>query len=150
MPDSPDAPYRDLMLSSFANLANEAAIGELGVSLLVGGSWLTGQLVGARLWFEGLAQSLDDTGTTGDFGDVIRMVGAQVYPSESERMAAGELEEDPNLPAFVHLRDANVISADGRRVPTRGGFVRVRVDAVSAWMLGRIGPAPASASPSPS
>lgn len=140
MPDAPDAPYRDLMLASFVNLANQAAIGELGLSLLVGGEWLTGQLVGARLWFEGLAQSLDETGATGEFGDVIRMVGAQVYPSESERMAAGESDDDPNLPSFIHLREAFLIRADGRRVPSHGGYIRVRVDSVSAWMLGRIGP----------
>ncbi|MGH9280096.1 MAG: hypothetical protein ACRD12_18605 [Acidimicrobiales bacterium] len=142
MPDAPDAPYRDLMLASFVNLANQAAIGELGVSLLVSSGWLTGQLVGARLWFEGLAQSLDATGSTGGFGDVMRMVGAQVYPSESERMAAGDVEEETNLPAFVHLKDAYVIHPDGRRVPTHGGYVRVRVDAVAGWMLGRIGPSP--------
>jgi hypothetical protein len=135
-------PYRDLMLASFANLANQATIGELGISLVVGGRWLTGQLVGARLWFEGLARSLDESGAPGGFADVIRMVGAHVYPSESEREAVGEPSADGEsaLPSFLHLRDAFLISADGRRVPTAGGFVRVRVDEVAAWMLGRIGP----------
>lgn len=136
----PDDPYRDLMLASFVNLANEATLGEVGVSLLVGGTWLTGQLVGARSWFEGLARSLDESGSVGGFGDVIRMVGAQVYPSASEREAAGDLVDDPPLPAFLHLRDAHVIGGEGRSVPSRGGFVRVRVDAVAGWMLGRIGP----------
>jgi hypothetical protein len=140
VPNTSEDPYRDLMLASFANLANQATISELGMSLVVGGSWLTGQLIGARAWFEGLAQSLDEAGSAGGFGDVIRMVGAQVYPSESEREAAGAGEDDPILPAFLHLRDAHVINGDGRGVPTRGGFVRVRVDDVAAWMLGRIGP----------
>jgi len=140
MPESTEDPYRDLMLASFANLANEATIGELGVSLVVGGAWLTGQLVGARAWFNGLAQSLDDTGADG-FADVIRMVGAQVYPSISEREAAGDVVDDPQLPAFLHLRDAFLVGTSGRPVPTQGGFVRVRVDDVAAWMLGRIAPA---------
>lgn len=133
-------PYRDLMLASFANLANQGTIGELGVSLLIGGTWLTGQLVGARAWFEGLARSLDEAGTAGPFGDVIRMVGAQVYPSESEREAAGDQELESPLPSYLHLRDAHVLAPAGSAVPTRGGFVRVRVDEVAAWMLGRIGP----------
>ncbi len=141
MPDGADEPYRDLMLASFANLANEATIGELGISLLVGGGWLTGQLVGARAWFEGLARSLDEAGSAEGFGDVIRMVGAQVYPSASEREAAGDIVTDPSLPAFLHLRDAHVVLPGGRTIPSRGGFVRVRVDEVSGWMLGRIGPA---------
>ncbi|MEW6154787.1 MAG: hypothetical protein AB1673_12455 [Actinomycetota bacterium] len=140
MPNPQEDPYRDLMLASFANLANQGTITELGLSMVVGGAWVTGQLVGARAWFEGLARSLDDTGSSSGFGDVIRMVGAQVYPSESERLAAGELDDDPLLPSFLHLRDAHVVGGDGRGVPTRGGFVRVRVDSVAAWMLGRIGP----------
>ncbi|MFP5319239.1 MAG: hypothetical protein ACLGI2_13235 [Acidimicrobiia bacterium] len=140
MPDSTEDPYRDLMLASFANLANEATIGELGVSLVVGGAWLTGQLIGARAWFEGLAKSLDETGADG-FADVIRMVGAQVYPSISEREAAGDVVDDTQLPAFLHLRDAVILGTSGRPVPSQGGFVRVRVDDVSAWMLGRIAPA---------
>ncbi|MGH9224067.1 MAG: hypothetical protein ACRD2W_09875 [Acidimicrobiales bacterium] len=140
MPVGPEDPYRDLMLASFANLANQATISELGISLVVGGAWITGQLIGARAWFEGLARSLDEAGSVGGFGDVIRMVGAQVYPSDSEREAAGDPAEDPLLPAFLHLRDAHVISGDGRGVPTRGGYMRLRVDEVAAWMLGRIGP----------
>ncbi len=140
MPASPDDPYRDLMLASFVNLANQASLDELGISLVVGGSWVTGQLIGARSWFEGLARSLDQAGAAEGFGDVIRMVGASVYPSDSEREAAGELADDPPLPAFLHLRDAHVIGADGRAVPSTGGFLRLRVDEVAAWMLGRIGP----------
>ena len=130
------------MLASFADLANQATLGELGISLVVGGCWLTGQLVGARLWFEGLARSLDESGAPEEFSDVIRMVGAHVYPSESEREAIGGAggDGDGALPSFLHLRDACLVSPDGRRVPTGGGFVRVRVDEVTAWMLGRIGP----------
>jgi hypothetical protein len=128
------------MLASFANLANQGSIDELGISLVVGGGWITGQLVGARAWFEGLARSIDEAGTAAGFGDVSREVGAHVYPSESEREAAGERADDVALPGFLHLRDAQVIGSEGRPVPTRGGFVRVRLEEVAAWMLGRIGP----------
>jgi hypothetical protein len=137
--DGANEPFRDLMLASFVNLANTGAIGELGVSLIVGNGWVTGQLVGARAWFEGLARSLDEAGT-GDFGDVIRILGAQVYPSDSEREAAGEFEEETQLPAFLHLREAHLVGSDGRSVPSRGGYVRVRLEEVAGWMLGRIAP----------
>ena len=139
MANGTNEPFRDLMLASFVNLANTGAIGELGVSLIIGNGWVTGQLVGARAWFEGLAHSLDEAGT-GDFGDVIRMLGAHVYPSESEREAAGEPEEETILPGFLHLRDAQLVGSDGRTVPTRGGYVRIRLEEVAGWMLGRIAP----------
>ena len=148
MADGGNEPFRDLMLASFVNLANTGAIGELGVSLVIGGGWVTGQLIGARAWFEGLAHSLDEAGT-GDFGEVIRMLGAQVYPSASEREAAGEPEEETVLPGFLHLRDAQLVGTDGRTVPTRGGFVRVRLEEVAAWMLGRIAPVGYQPSPPP-
>lgn len=141
MPSSAEEPYRDLMLASFVNLANQASLGELGLSLMVGGAWVSGQLVGARAWFEGLARSLDEAGAAEGFADVIRMVGASVYPSDSELEAAGEPPgDDVALPSFLHLRDAQVIASDGRHVPSKGGYVRVRVDSVAGWMLGRIGP----------
>ncbi len=139
MAEGVNEPFRDLMLASFVNLANTGAIGELGLSLVIGGGWITGQLVGARAWFEGLARSLDEAGT-GDFGDVIRMLGAHVYPSESEREAAGEVQDDSQLPGFLHLREAQMVAADGRSVPTRGGFIRLRLEEVAGWMLGRIAP----------
>lgn len=132
--------YRDLMLASFVDLANQAAIGELGISLVVGGAWMTGQLVGARAWFEGLAHRLEEAGAADGFADVIRRVGASVYPSESEREAAGESVDDGIAPSFLHLRDAVLIGPDGRGVPHEGGYLRVRIDEVAAWMLGRIGP----------
>ena len=139
MANGSDEPFRDLMLASFVNLANTGTIGELGVSLIIGNGWVTGQLIGARAWFEGLARSLEEAGT-GDFAEVIRMLGAHVYPSESEREAAGEVEPDPVLPGFLHLREAQVVGSDGRTVPTRGGYVRVRLEEVAGWMLGRIAP----------
>ncbi len=148
MPESVE-PYRDLMLASFVNLANQGSIEELGISLVVGGGWITGQLVGARAWFEGLARSLDEAGAASGFGDVMREVGAQVYPSESEREAAGELDDDVALPSFLHLRDAQLIGGEGRPVPSRGGFVRVRLEEVAAWMLGRIGPVGYQPPPAP-
>jgi hypothetical protein len=48
--------------------------------------------------------------------------------------------DDPILPGFLHLRDAHLLGSDGRPVPTRGGYVRVRLEEVAGWMLGRIGP----------
>jgi hypothetical protein len=148
MPESSE-PYRDLMLASFVNLANHGSLGELGISLVIGGGWVTGQLVGARAWFEGLARSLDEAGAASGFSDVIRQVGAEVYPSESEREAAGEYEDQTTLPSFVHLRDAHLIGSEGLPVPTRGGFVRVRLEEVAAWMLGRIGPVGYQSPPPP-
>ena len=139
MAEGATEPFRDLMLASFVNLANSGTIGELGVSLIVGNGWVTGQLIGARAWFEGLAHSIDEAGT-GDFADVIRMLGAQVYPSESEREAAGEPQEDTVLPSFLHLREAQLVGSDGRPVPSRGAYVRIRLEEVAGWMLGRIAP----------
>lgn len=125
------------MLTGFADLANQGQLHDLGVSLLVGGSWLTGDLVGARTWFEGLAGWLDSTGN-GDFGDIFRMLGAEAYPSESERDATGSPGAVPEHTYFVHLSQARLLTGTAA-MPVEGGWVRVRVDDVSAWLIGRMG-----------
>lgn len=129
-------PFRDLMLAGFADLANQGQLHDLGISLLVGGAWLTGELVGARAWFEGVGRWLDTTGN-GGFGDVFRMLGAEAYPSESEREVIGAGPAATEHTYFVHLSGARLISGVAS-LPMEGGWVRVRVDDVSAWLIGRM------------
>ncbi len=125
------------MLAGFANIANQGQLPQLSLTLLVGGSWLTGELVGARRWFEGLATWLDAAGND-DFGELFRILGAETYPSDSERDAAGTAAPPDQLPYFLHLRNARLLAA-ATPLPSQGGWVRVRVDEVQAWLIGRLG-----------
>ncbi len=131
----------DYLLAVFVSAINAGKMGELGISLLIGGQWLSGQLVSARDWFEGLGAFLDRIPSSGELGEMVRASGAWAYPPEEEQEVPNV--DDGGAPkvriGYLHLRDAQVISA-ADPVPTEGGYVRIRIETVDGWMLGRLGP----------
>jgi hypothetical protein len=86
--DSPQQPVADLVLAVLVRAVNSGETANLGISLLIGGSWLTGSMIGGRMWFDQLARLLDNRTESGA-GSVFQQIGEIAYPSESERLAAG-------------------------------------------------------------
>ncbi len=77
----------DYLLAVFVSIINAGKMGELGISLLIGGQWLSGQLVAARDWFEGLGAYLDRIPMTGELGEMVRASGTRAYPPRRTRGA---------------------------------------------------------------
>ena len=95
----------------------------------------------ARDSFEGLGAYLDRIPTAGALGEMIRASGAWAYPPE-EIPQVPDADDDVVARVrirYLHLRDAQVISA-ADPVPTEGGYVRIRIETIDGWMLGRLGP----------
>ncbi len=138
MPEQPNAPIVDLVLSVLVKAVNTGETSNLGVSLLVGGSWLTGSMIGGRMWFDQLAQLVDEK-TGGEGGQLFHMIGETAYPSESERLAVGKAPLDAD-PGFVHLRDARLLSGAAVRVPEPGGLVRIKLSSIDGWLIGILDP----------
>lgn len=126
---------------------NAGETSNVGVSLLVGGSWLTGSMIGGRMWFDQLAQ-LVNSQTGSDDGRLFHLIGETAYPSESERSAAGQPPLDTE-PGFVHLREARLLTGSAVRVPDPGGLVRVKLSSVDGWMVGILDPRARPPQPSP-
>ncbi|MDQ1426669.1 MAG: hypothetical protein QOK39_145 [Acidimicrobiaceae bacterium] len=138
------------MLSVLVKAVNKGETSNLGVSLLVGGSWLTGSMIGGRMWFDQLAQ-LVNAQTGSEAGELFHMIGLTAYPSESERLAAGKDPLDAD-PGFAHLRDARLLTGAAVRVPEPGGLVRIKLSSVDGWLVGIIDPRthrPPTPSPAP-
>ena len=113
--------------------------GEIGVSLLVGGNWVTAMLCSPRSWYEQVAH-LVDTQADGGFGLVFRELGRNIYPTDDE-VDAGVADPPPSdsIVGFVHLRDARTISTTGSIPTDAGGLVRLRIDQIDGWMIGNLG-----------
>lgn len=136
------------MLQAFVDVMNGAGV-QLGVSLLVGGSWLSGTLIPPRMFTEELGDYvLDAAGeNAASIQTFFKTIGRSWFPSESEREIMGGRTEAPaaegdandNRPLHLHLRNARMVTAIGP-VPEEGGYVRVRLDEVGAWLLGDLGP----------
>jgi hypothetical protein len=150
--DQSTQPVVDLVLSVLAKAVNNGETSNLGVSLLVGGSWLTGSMIGGRMWFDRLAQ-LIDAQTGSDDGRLFHLIGETAYPSESERLAAGLAPLDAE-PGFIHLRDARLLTGSAVRVPDPGGLVRLKLSSIDGWLIGVLDPRahrpPATVPPPPS
>jgi hypothetical protein len=113
--------------------------GEFGVTLLTGGAWLSGMAISGRSWFEHVAKLASGQGSDAD--QTFKMIGQQLYPGEVE-VEAGVVEPPPadRRIGFIHLRDARLFHGDAS-LPTDGGLVRIRLDAIDGWVFGTLGPA---------
>jgi hypothetical protein len=136
--DDTTQPDVDLVLAVLVKAVNKGETSNLGISLLLGGSWLTGSMIGGRMWFDQLAQ-LVNTETGSDGGELFQRIGETAYPSESERLAAGFAPLDTE-PGFAHLRDARLLTGAAVRVPEPGGLVRVKLSSIDGWLVGILDP----------
>lgn len=116
---------------------------EFGVTLLVGGSWLTGMAINGRAWWNQLAEAVRQSARGGGLDGTLRQLGQQLYPAEIEVEAGLAPPGDAaQVGGYIHLRDASLrFPGADAGMPTPGSFVRVRLDEVQAWMLGNLGPA---------
>jgi hypothetical protein len=137
----------DWFLQMWVRWANEAnAKGLAGVTLIVGGTLVSGVLVGVRRYFEGIADVLaaampdeEDKAVRQWFADL----GEQHKADEPEPSTPEEFEERELAgPHYIHLRDAHIFQAD-RPLPTgEGVWWRGRLEAVEGFMFGILGEAP--------
>ena len=123
--------------------------GELGVSLLVGGAWISGILCSPRSWFEQAAHLINE-GTDDGFGIVFQELGRGIYPTGDEVEAGVATAPVPDrVVGYLHLRAAYSLSTSGRMPSDERGLLRIRIDHVAGWMLGTLGEPGYSPSPPP-
>jgi hypothetical protein len=119
---------QDWFLESLVNIANETEVG-VGVTLLVGGTVVTGTLASGKQYFEGLA-SMKFEGNR-EIGDVLR----QVFADAGQALPpAGE-----EAPQYVHLRDARVVTTAGTLPTNEGMWWRGQLSEVDAFWVGSLG-----------
>lgn len=123
---------KDEVLAFIVSLANKGAI-SLGITLCVGGTMVTGQLIGGKEFFEGIANSY---GNVSDFFRGLGEGGAEGYKDTSQE----QLDNVENI-AFIHLGNARVVSS-GISIPSfeqPGIFWRGRLSSVDGFFFGQMG-----------
>lgn len=132
--------YVDGALASLVHVCANLGM-EVGISVIIGGEWLTGIAISGRSWFEQVALLVEQAIPSSNFNLAFRKLGSFVYPAESEIEAGVDyLERQNNLTWYLHLRDARLIHTNSSQVtPGNGGLVRVRLVSVDAWMFGNLG-----------
>lgn len=124
----------DEVLRFFARLTQEHEV-ELGLTLALPGTVISGVLIGRNKWLDLLAESGASRGGQAavfmnSLRTVLRLPEQQDDPEAAEQGRYG----------FLHLRDAAIQS--GHLMTAKGMLWRVRIDEVSAWTLSVLGPEP--------
>ncbi len=112
--------WEDLLLAALVAGVNKAGDG-LGVTLAIGGMLVSGQLISAAAFMDGIH------------------VPAEV----KDVIARGASDEDAPLPAYIHLKDARFYQAGGSAPPIPGNAVptvyfRAKLSSVDGFTPGAL------------
>jgi hypothetical protein len=135
----PEAPAVDPMLQLFVRLMNSLDV-QLGVTVLVGGSWVSGILIPPRTFTEEAGTDLVEKAGAEAEGlqQFFRELGRQWFPSESEVEAApptAQTTRREDRPFHLHLRNARMVTTTGA-IPVDGAYMRIRLAEVTGWVVG--------------
>lgn len=126
----------DWFLQSFVIAANKYGYG-IPITLLVGGSWITGDLIGGREYFELLGKQITGEPGAAETDSPYQTYIDRLYPEVDPD--AEDDAGDPTLdsPTFIHLKNARQIHRGGE-VPNNHADIlwRGRLVSVEGFMLG--------------
>lgn len=110
--------------------------GGTGITLLVGGALVTGDLANRIEWLDGLREAHPD--------DTIYMEGVRAAWAEVHAKYAADSDDDPmpEYDAMIHLINARVFQGS-KLIPDgeQAMFWRGRLSEVQGWSLGTLAPA---------
>ncbi|MEU6135855.1 hypothetical protein [Nocardioides sp. NPDC047086] len=125
----PDLPLEggDDVLRILVSIANKHAL-NMGITLNLGGSLVSGTLVSLKTYSGGVADSIRAANGHED-------VNAALARLFEDLGGDAEDETEPPPPRHIHLRDARLIAPNGGLGPSSPWW-RGRISAVSGWTMG--------------
>lgn len=123
----------DWFLQSLVSVVNRSDL-ELGITLVVGGSIVSGRLVGGKKYFEAFAKEFSDAWPEGSQEAIY-----QEFAQHGEIYSPGEEgDEGATPPQFLHLLDSRCFFADNQLPSNRAVPWRGKINAVSGFSLGQL------------
>lgn len=123
----------DWYLQKLVSIANSSGI-QFGITLVVGGSVVSGQLVGGQKYFEEFAREFAEA-WPGERREDIR----RAFASNAEIYQRSPQEDEKGFPPqFIHLIDARCFYPGSQLPNNRGVLWRGRINAVSGFSLGML------------
>ncbi|MBM0124566.1 hypothetical protein [Pimelobacter simplex] len=120
----------DPLLGALVETVTESADSQFHITLTVGGTLITGRLVGRLRW---AGELVDQYGSGVTFMSQVE----KLWRENDEENKAKKDSAEPPFAEFIHLTDARVVAANGL-VPggAMGMFWRGRLNEVQGWSLG--------------
>lgn len=133
-PAMADRPKIDWHLQGLVTMANEHGI-EMGITLILGGTVITGQLISGKTYFESFAEEFANAWSEDD--EIREKTRAAMATPAETHYGPGRIS-DPAGTSFIHLKKAKIQGPDGSSV-IRGTLWRGRLTEVSGFFLGSVG-----------
>jgi hypothetical protein len=164
VPPSPSQPplrqNEDWFLRSLVLAANAVGDGpRVPITLYVGGTVITGDIVSGLAWFEGLAREIEEHSPKEGSDARAKRRTRSTLPSADQQIPLSRFlretgervyhtENASRPPAYIHLADATIVVPNGRPIPAEGGvYWRARLSQIDAFHLGRLEASVASEPP---
>lgn len=127
-----EIPAPDRALADLVVMINSTAKGEIGATLTVNGSVVSGDIISGERFFLGLQEEIRNaSGADNRLADTWQpMVDAY----RADREADVDFDAALKNTVFIHLRNAKVINGETSNV----GFWRGRLESVDGWSIGRL------------
>lgn len=134
-PATPPAGFLDGILLGLRDSAQSGSITGVGITLTIGGSVISGTLVGRNTWLDSMHNDLSTNHPTiGKVTEVLRDTFRHDLSGDEAELS--KLMDDD---LFIHLVDAKYVTGMNA-LPSEGSlFWRGRIDRVEGWSLGALG-----------
>lgn len=117
----------DNVILNMVDLVNNNLV-EVSLTLLVKGSWISGDLISGKEYFELLSKEINKERQI--LKDFYQQVGSEIYSKGND--------ENKVLPLnYLHMKNVSIISDSARVSPVDGGFLRIHIQEIDGHMLGR-------------
>ena len=120
----------DEVLRVLARLAQESGV-EMGITVAVGGGVVSGVLIAREKWLDKYVLAYSTSSEEG------QEVARRLRDAFQQEDLVGS-EETPFRYHYLHLQDAQLVHGSTGLPADRGGFWRVRLDAVTEWSPGTL------------
>lgn len=124
----------DWFLQNLVNIVNTSDL-EFGITLVVGGSVVSGRLVGGKKYFETFASEFSAA-----WNDESKESIYKAFAQHGDRYEQKEGEEGKDIPPpqFIHLIDSRCFYPGNQLPNNRGVLWRGKINAVSGFSLGQL------------
>jgi hypothetical protein len=121
----------DWYLQQLVSIVNTSDI-EFGITLVLGGSVVSGRLIGGKKYFEAFAADFAEAWPSETKSEIRRALAskAEIYDNSRDAQTAP--------PQFIHLADARCYYPGSHLPNNRGVLWRGKINAVSGFSLGAL------------
>jgi hypothetical protein len=130
----------DWLLAWVVSLAERGL--EMGITLSVGGSLITGTVISGRTYFEQMSEAMKSANYSGEPADDVPEIMAKsflaftkIYPADR-----AEVDWDAHKPAFIHLRHATILKSETHYPSGDGTYFRAKLASVDGFLVGTLDP----------